>query len=80
MAGFFSPHIGRRALSISSKERQRRLGDIVPQAHDGLQGNCCRTPGCSNLAVPPRRLDPNSPNLGGDRLGAYAQFGPEGEP
>src|SRR5262245_31458333 len=39
MSRFFSRHIGRCALLISSKKRQRRLGGIIPQAHEGLQAS-----------------------------------------
>lgn len=65
-------------MSISSKKRQRSLGDLIAQVHDGIQANYYRSPGCSNFGVPPRRLDPTSSNPHSDRFGAYALFGPEG--
>lgn len=61
-------------MSISPKQSARRLGDVVPQAFEGLQANHCCNPSCQNFHVPPRRLDPDAANPRGDKLGAYALF------
>lgn len=74
MSGLFPRHSGRCALSISPKQSARRLGDVVPQAIDGLQANHCRNPACQNFHIPPLRLDPEAANPRSDKLGAYSLF------